>query len=207
MRMKKRILMLSALLCILLLSVNPVSAWYLELDNSDGDNEIDVWFRVENGETVNLYEYDLGFCYDLTELEYSSYTNNLPAGWIQNYWPVVNDVEGNVRYMYGLYGTHSFASALSISEDYLLGSYIMNILAGAVKDGEKDIWIDPTDGENGIFGYVDFGDAKYYYSDLSDTGQLINGTGLDLGSPVPIPGAVWLFGSGMLGLLGYRKNV
>jgi hypothetical protein len=25
-------------------------------------------------------------------------------------------------------------------------------------------------------------------------------------SPVPIPGAVWLFGSGLVGLIGFRKK-
>ena len=27
-----------------------------------------------------------------------------------------------------------------------------------------------------------------------------------IGAPVPVPGAVWLFGSGLLGLLGFRKR-
>ena len=61
--------------------------------------------------------------------------------------------------------------------------------------------IGPIDGE---FNYIWF-EGGYYEGD-GDTHGNANFIDAFGANPVPIPGAVWLLGSGLLGLLGIRRK-
>jgi hypothetical protein len=207
--MKKGIVTATIIFCMFFASVIPASAWYLEMDNSDGDNEVDLWFMVEDGETVQLLAYYLGFLFDETELAYSDYTNNIPDGWIEMDTPALT-APGQMQGFFA--GQPDYSTALIVTEDLLMVSVDMEVLPGAVQDGSNDIYFPSSSSEadyiiqisilndQGAIISHDIGTLCYY-------DQLINGAGLDFASPVPIPGAVWLLGSGFIGLAGIRRRM
>jgi hypothetical protein len=201
--MKNNFLFAGAFFCMIFLSVIPASAsdWRLELDNSNGDNVFDLWLRVDEGSSINITYYDIGFHYDPTELAFNDYTNNLPDGWEYDYTPGFG---GGTGLYYGIQGA---GPAFTLTEDYLLGSYTMDISPGAVRDGSSDIWFAASHAECGqvtIDLIVDGDDLESY--DFFYDDHFSYGSGLDVGAPVPVPGAVWLMGSGLLGLTGIRRR-
>lgn len=201
--MKKKLLLILALFYMVFLCVDSASAWYLEMDNAEEDNTVEVWFKVNEGETVNLRYYGLGFVFDATELAWiNEYENNLPSNFNQKYSCTMQ----GVGVMTGFQGG---GSRFTITEDYLLGSYTMKILDGTVKDGQADIYFptEPLDDFNVyslMIQTVEDGTLKSYQ--LSTGGHLANGSGLDFGAAVPVPGSLLLLGIGSMGLLGFRHK-
>ena len=210
--MGKRSLVIMAMCCVLFVSVNTASAWYLEMDNADGDSTVEVWFRMGGGDgQIDLTTYVADFYYDSTELEYSSYTHN--AEGLETVWvPEVNTTgDGWVR-MYGIWASGDSQTNI-ITADTLLCTYTFTVLEEAVKDGENDIWWFSDDHEyDALSVYIETGygtsDYEWYqFPRLVEEDKIRMGSGLDLGtSAVPVPGAVWLLGSGLLGLIGIRRR-
>jgi hypothetical protein len=207
---KSFFLILSLCVLIGLGFLNPALAWHLEVDNSDGDTTFDFWLRTE-GETINLQSYSLGFAFDDTELVFNGvYTDNLPINFHEEYPPELMDP----GLMYGFEAELS-GPPPAISEDYLLGTVTMDILPGATKDGAYDVWFPESLSDPEPLISISWYDEEGNYIYIS-TMELIlgnhgsglaNGSGLDVGaSPVPVPAAAWLLGSGLVGLIGIRRK-
>ena len=212
MKQMKHLKVIPILFCILLGLgfFNTASAWYLELDNSDGDNSYDVWFKLDDGEEkIRIFYYGISVAFDPEEVAWiGEYTNHLPPGWEQEYYPgqrspdSASCLQGSGNPYYDVTG------------DYLLGSFTMALLEGAVQDGEPDVWFPEYPYENfkyyGLMIRVPLEDdgsgGNLMYDVLNRDGHLVNGAGLDVGSAVPIPGAAWLLGAGLLGLAGIRRG-
>ncbi len=198
----------AALFCTLFISALPASAWYIEMNNLDGDDTVEIWLMVDEDadETVNLRYYSLGFCFDTSEAAWiNEYENNLPSNFDQKYTPgivgngIISGIQGN--------GTHYV-----IDEDYLLGTYTMKILDGAVQDGEPDIYF-PTEYTSDLTCiyyslYIQtWAEQNLYLRNLISGGYLVNGAGLDFGAAVPVPGSLLIMGSGLLGLSAIRRRL
>jgi hypothetical protein len=208
---KSFFLILSLCVLIGLGFLNSALAWNVEIDNSDGDTTFDFWLRTE-GDTIILSSHDVGFLFDDTELTYNGvYTNNLSAGFYEYLAPELQEP----GIMYGFVGQAS-GSAPTISEDYLLGTITMDLLPGATMDGENDVWLPESIADPlpwiaisiftpGVLSSTTL-DAEQMLSGSLGSG-LANGSGLDVGaSPVPVPAAAWLLGSGLVGLIGIRRK-
>jgi hypothetical protein len=83
--------------------------------------------------------------------------------------------------------------------------------SGLTQDEESSGVIDVTDMFNGVAGY-DTSAYRYYLLDTQNhatTGNPVTVEGGQLqlvAAPVPVPGAVWLFGSALAGLVGLRRR-
>ena len=207
--MKKHLFSTLIVFCMLLGTgfYNTASAWYLELDNSDGDNTYDVWFKLApEEEPTRIFYYGISVAFDPEEVAWiGEYTNNLPPGWEQKYYPSQHSPDTTSCLQGSGHPYYDF------TEDYLLGSFTMALLEGAVQDGEADVWFPEYPYENfnpyGLMIRVlheNGGNLKY--DALNSGGHLLNGAGLDVGSPVPVPGAVWLLGSGIAAVAGIRRK-
>ena len=207
--MKKHLFVTLIVFCMLLGTgfYNTASAWYLELDNSDGDDSYDVWFKLDDGEEYErIFYYGISVAFDPDEVAWvGEYTNNLPPGWEQEYYPG----------QYGPDTTRCFQGSghpyYDVTGDYLLGSFTMALLEGAVQDGKADVWFPEYPYDN--FSYYSLmirvpheNGGNLMYDALNSRGHLLNGAGLDVGAPVPVPGAVWLLGSGLAAFAGIRRK-
>lgn len=198
-------------LCCILLgfdALNTASAWYVELDNSDGDNIFEVWLKTEGDEETLIMYYGIAVAFDETEVAWTSeFTNNLPSGFEQKYYPGMQS-PGITSVLQGTGGY------FTLTEDYLLGTFTMEILEGATMDGEPDVWLPEYPYENfnpySLMIRVpledDFSGGNLAHSQLYRGGYLVNGSGLDIGDPVPIPGGIWLLGSGLTALIGFSRR-
>jgi hypothetical protein len=133
-----------------------------------------------------------------------SYTNTPPAGLVELFGPPMEYgdpglIENFNAATFAPYGPE-------VSSDILLGTLTFAIFPTAVKDGYDDLWwaIDPGDNTNFI---VTVGGVEYNFTGGADLGShLTTGPDLDVGTPVPIPGAFLLLGSGLIGLMGFRRK-
>ena len=199
--MKKIILVL--LISTLLIGIggsNAMAAWSLYIDNSDiNDTSVtfDIWFNTD--EDFTLTGYQLFFNFDTDELSYNSYTNTPPAGMFPSMFGAFTENGNELQFNAG-----GFANT-TINSNTLLGSLTFGLLTGASQDGTSDLVFDT---DNLLFGLsLASGQGGYMFSSAPDAAShLTYGEGLDVGSPVPVPGAAILLGSGLLGLIGIRRS-
>ena len=179
-----------------------MAAWSFHLDNSDMDNIFDVWFVTDSSVVIDNYQ--LNFEYDSMEMDYLSYTNTPPSS------SFIADLMGNLTeqssgYLHNFNAAVFFGDGATVDSNILLATLTFDILPTAVIDGSDDLWFVSTPG----FG-ITLNSVWYNYETFQDpdfaSEHLTYGDGLDVGNPVPIPAAVWLFGSGLLGLIGIRKK-
>lgn len=189
------------LLSISLFIATSAQAWQFEIDNLENDLTFELWFNPE-GESIGVENYQLNFQFDSEELSYVSHTNLAMA-------PLVPDLFGspsvvNDEYLNNFNAANFFGTVTETDTRYQLGTLTFaEVNPGtSIQDGLDDIWFDITN----ITTKVTFSDDPLTAIVItSDT--TLNGIGLDVGTnPVPVPGAVWLLGSGLLGLVAIRRR-
>ncbi len=186
-----------------IIGTSPAAAyWKISIDNSDCDNVFDIWFLTDD--VHYIYNYELEFSYDTGEMNYTSYTNTPPAS-------LTPDMMGNMEdkgsgYLHNFNAAYLVGNPAIVSSDVKLATITFDILPDAVADGEPDLLFNISP----FFGITIDGSTAYYNRDyfLDPTfasEHLSYGNCLDVGS-VPVPGAIWLLVSGVIGLIGIRRK-
>ncbi len=201
--MKKNIsLLIIATLFVMLTAGNSLAAWGLQLDNADNDNIFDLWFMTDA--TVSINGYTIAFAYDDTEVNWAdgdTYTHNPPSPFMELFGAPYHHASDPDNVVTNL-SASCFVGEAVLSNDYLLASFTLDVALDAIADGSPDVyWFADATGFKIIVDTMTYTGAQM----LAD-GQLTLGSGLDFGTPVPIPGAVWLLGSGLLGMIGIRRK-
>lgn len=144
----------------------------------------------------DAYAFNIGF--DASELSLVGWTNDLPGGDWGEFGPQIESGDGKIdnfnRYL-------NFGVDRPMIQDVQLATVTFNLLPGAGIDGSPDVWFVDVPGLTTI-GYIDPGDTLPTYH------QVAGITGHEGGdvSAVPIPGAVWLLGSGLIGFVGIGRK-
>jgi len=171
---------------------------------------VNVWLHATQDDKLYLWALDLGF--DQTELSDWEIVYG-PTNLILNPMSPLTEGDSNkyegkraVRDVSAGFGLPDFKQRdeLTAGEDHLLFTASFNF-NGGTWDGE-DTWIEMRLGMG--FGFDNAGwinqDNMLVYTDNTGS-QLLGDNGPDYA--VPIPAAVWLLGSGLLGLVGIRRKM
>lgn len=167
------------------LSVSPIGPF----DASSASSiTYDVYFNVEAGESFTFISWSFDMLYDTSELDN---------------WSASFDLGGTSETSPGSLNNQFFS--LSPGTDVTFASTGAHLLSS--------ITFDILNPVQALDGLPDFSVASQI-GDLFDgfgtsdfqTLQFEGAAGADVGSPVPVPGAVWLLGSGILGIMGLRRK-
>lgn len=174
------------------ISINPTGELY-----ALPEEEITFTVDFEADPAVGFgdaYAFCIGF--DVDELSLVGWTNDFPTGFDQFSDPWL-EAPGII------YNFNGYTWDVPLTEigSAQLATVTFELLAGASIDGTPDVWFIDLPGLTTI-GYIDTGDTEPTYHQVADiTGH----EGADVAA-VPVPAAVWLLGSGLLGLVGIRRR-
>lgn len=188
--MKKAILTIT-LIAGMLLASGTAGAVYMEIGQLANPSEFGVFITNDGTDTFEVFEFQFHLDFDDTELSLvsTSGTSLFPAS-----WTFYNQSDSNL-WWYAWENppadTPGVNSQQILSgESWMVASLEFSI-DNPIIDGQSDLWFDTSfTGEP----QINFNQVQFYNS--SDVPP----------SAVPLPGAIWLLGSGMIGLIGYRKR-
>ncbi len=183
-------------------SNNAMAAFSFNLssDYSVGDSQVVFDLNLTTDEIISeLGCYSFEFTYDTNELSYVGYTNTPVTGLIADmFGPLTNNAEDGTL---DKFAAASFGDVSVDAGKYLLGTFTFDV-TNAVADGEVDFNFDLDDP---MFGYTMLGAdgpiPGHFPSSTLDIAPEAGGT-----NPVPIPAALWLFGSGIVGLACCKRR-
>lgn len=194
--MKCVLLFVTMIAACLILSGNAFADWAFHIANDNMDETWEVFLLTD--ETLNVGGYSLSFAYDYnaSTLDWNgtSYTNTPPDGMNSGFGSPMKDGSGGISNFNG--NPIGFPSPAVISGNYQIGSFTLNYRGGrAASIGDFDWFPDQTD----FFARVN--DYVYSGSDLATDGHLT------VMNPVPLLPAVWMLGTGLIGLTGIRRRM
>jgi hypothetical protein len=181
---------------------NAQVSFYLYFETDETVRFLPNTYIDSNGNTVSLKAFsNLKAVYDFNELDFVSLTRT-PFGDDRSYSPgTVKEATGSILYLDAKTNRAFYDVSAGV---YLLDTFTFNVL-NAVADGEPDFNFDYAVGKLSWFITDDLGWVR---SDTTEnwTDYVVPST-IDIGaSPVPVPAAVWLLGSGIAGLACLRRR-
>ena len=203
---------------IFLFAGNSFADWSLDITPNYGDQDgsdiianigdtvmYQLWFvpdPVEGTTVVSAYTWRLDF--DETELALdlagsTEYMFGTPYEWVSS--PLKEEPAG-----YATAGAVSFSPGTSVGTDPFLMVDLAFTVIAPVDDDISDLIFDATVAGTAMGFYIQEGEEVVFNNAIHIAANHQFTDGADV-APVPIPGAVWLLGSCMLGLLGFNyKN-
>ena len=163
----------------------------------------EVLFTAGADESLSLSGYTFNLGYDASELTFVSSSADL-LGFETLLGDALNvEVDGN-SYIVNFNQYISFDATpleLSAGETVVLGTFTFEATDSLLSDGLSDLW---------LAGEVLVGDLTYSSLIIIDDSDvdllpLVTAQGADV-STVPVPGAVWMLGAGLLGLTGIKRK-
>jgi hypothetical protein len=198
----KKLFMLALIFALaLVMGISTASAWFVSIepigtaDIANGDTlTAEVYFNVDAGESVVLDGYEFALGYDTAELSFASLTSTPPSP-LSALFGAPYDSGGIVDNFHGV----TFAVGPTLTEGSTLLATVDFTVLAPILDGELDVWF--ADSPHGADQFkVDGGIFNMLVPNADYVAQ-----GPDVGA-VPVPAAVWLLGSGLLGLIGIRRR-
>ena len=186
------------------ISITPTDSYSM----AAGDTvSFDVLFTADDdGDTLTGLLLNLG--YDAAELSFVSYSYDTlsAAGWME-YFGAPQDVTlEDGSYLANYTVTKTFTSSgydVAANQSVSMGTFTFEATADLVEDGLYDLWVEES---------VSPSEGTTYYSSIAFEGtngepalDLLTAQGADV-VPTPVPGAVWLMITGLLGAVGIRRR-
>lgn len=172
-------------------------------DYSIGDSSITFDLNLTTDTEIQVKGYQLSFDYDEGELSFHSYENLAKTLFPSDYkfydHMFKNDPnEGELTFFAAMAQSYVAPNweTLSANTTTTLGTFTFDVADGAALNGDSDfLMLAPNFmgiKEGGVGISVHINPALEHMTDV--------------GSPVPVPAAVWLLGSGLVGLAGIRRK-
>ncbi len=221
----KKILLFSTMI-LLLVAAAPASAHYVWMDPigqqavSSGEQvTVDFYAHAAWDDAIPFYDINVGFddaALDGFELEYVSWSRNAAFGALGLVTPgyaaeasVKHPGESLYKHVSGDVGLNNPSVGVLAGQDQHLASITFTFTGppDAVPDWTgEDVWIEWDEGTWGgvYWDSVGFTPVQDIGTSATDSTPLGN-NGPDYAA-VPVPAAVWLLGSGLLGLIGIRRR-
>ena len=173
---------------------------------SAGDTvSFDVLFTADDDGDI-FDGVNLQLAYDATELSFVSYETLSAQNWTELFGPVqdVTQEDGSFLANYNcayLFGDYSIT--VGANESVSMGTFIFEATADLIEDGLSDLWVV----DSLQVGELTYTSKLFFNGDYSgaNASTLLTVAGADV-SPVPVPGAVWLMATGLLGAVGIRRR-
>ncbi len=176
--MKRQMTVLAMMAMMIFLGASSALAWMFEIDPGSGATSHNINF-VAGGDTVTLDGYTLVFDYTGANLTSGIETPPSPLSALLGPY---NDTGGTVNFTATTFGTGA-----TLSTDQTLATFTFDGDATLTWNLGSQAFLVTVNGTE--FSGADF--------------QLTSANTI---SPVPLPGAVWLLGSGLIGLFGLRRR-
>ena len=187
-----------------------------ETINSGDTVSINVYLHAEEDDVLHGWSVSMGFddtAVDGGELTWDSIVFG-PSNLVNEPMPYAYEVGNSMKHpgeswinniaRWDVLGLVPPAETLTAGQDFLLftGNFTFN---SGIWDGLEDVWVE----DDGPIDGWDFNSGQFHWLEVytDNTKTTLLGDGGPDYAPVPIPAAVWLLGSGLLGLVGIRRRI
>ncbi len=181
------------------ISVSPTGTYSM----ASGDSvSFEVLFTADSdGDTFTGASLNLG--YDADELAFLSYST--PLGWEEFFGALQNVTLDSGSYLANYNQNYPWAGSgidVEANASISLGTFTFSATEALSADTLADLWIVDrlSVGSYTYTSIISYNDSYGVYASTLLTAQ-----GADV-SPVPVPAAVWLLGSGLVGMAGLRRR-
>jgi hypothetical protein len=196
--MKKRIAyLITTLVLTVVFTGSALASWSFNIttDYAVGDAQAVFNVNFSTDEETKVDSYNMGFTFDKDELAYVEHSSTPLNG----FFPLFGDIvveKGTISNLNG----GAFQAVTVGADDYKLGAFTFDILNPVADEADESDF--NFNYENSMFviavNGVDWKNDK--------TKALPHFTDIAGPASVPVPGAVWLLGSGIIGLAGIRRK-